>query len=1182
MSLVEKIDLGRHAVVEASAGTGKTYTIEQLVLRLLLEQRATLDQILLVTFTEKATGELKGRLRSAIEKRLKEERALAAILQPALDSFDQAPIFTIHGFCHRLLSEYPVEQGQELGATLVDKQVLIEPALREVQRRVWRQQFGEQLQRVLELARFQRSSAERWERKVLEIAAQYQPECHHVLLPAAEGGLNLEKQEQACRHLLANLRARAGPAPQLLPTHQWIVGLEDVQKVHGGFMDRVDKFLMPLLHWLYDAAADQEALASYTRFEGLIAAEFEEAFAEQGFACFFDGVQDEARAAVPVACPGLQEALAALDAFRGRGALEGLSEQLAVFTIRKIHEHLEELKGQRGWITYDDMVAQVARGLDPASSGARGFARLLRQRFRFGIVDEFQDTDPLQWLIFRRIFLEEGTSRLVVVGDPKQAIFGFRGADLPTYLSAVREMVDRYSARRYPLTINWRTIEPLLRALNHLFEQSAWFEHDHGIAYLEAQAPPAAQRRVSLEHEPVPQPPLALFNLSEEKYAKQAQRKFARFAAEEVRRLVDSGLEYICKGERKKLTAGDICLLVFKRKEGDPLEEELRRVGIPYTFYRQPGLWQSEEAQHLAIVLEALAHPGDRVLFRKALLTRFFRTRPGDLACCDELPAAHPSRALFQRWLGFSERRQWSSLFQSLLEETGILVADLESRELDRRAANLKHLTSALEEAAYGGNLDLLDLLDLFKSRQVEGEDPQADVQPIETEQPKVKIMTVHASKGLEFPVVFLCGGFTTRPDELSRYRDSAGRRVFDLQPDAQAKLRHKEERLAEFRRLLYVAMTRAMCKLYIPHLSPDCGKNAVWCGPLITLLAPALAQANPAVLGKAYAGHWLKRTVVGKKPAAAAQETETPRRASLLPDGVLFPVLDPSIGRRRLVVRSFTSMRRLAARQRLEGPHFGDELPRADDEDVEQAASVDPLRGAAFGEIVHEALEKIDFAAVGQAADEGALLVEGSTCRAVLDAAVNRHLAKIRSRTPAAQLAQACRQMVARLIWHALHTPLQALGGPLWRIPPEDRLAELEFLLPENFGDTATPNIRVPSIRVPDVRVEEGFFTGFMDLVVRRGDQYFLIDWKTNLLEDYTPAGVAQAMTEADYQRQYGLYLQALERWIRRLHGNRTDPARHVGGVYYLFLRGLNGRDETSGVFFHRPEGKRREGSDA
>ena len=216
-----------------------------------------------------------------------------------------------------------------------------------------------------------------------------------------------------------------------------------------------------------------------------------------------------------------------------------------------------------------------------------------------------------------------------------------------------------------------------------------------------------------------------------------------------------------------------------------------------------------------------------------------------------------------------------------------------------------------------------------------------------------------------------------------------------------------------------------------------------------------------------------------------------------------------------------------------------------------------DPLRGPVFGDIVHRVLETIDYTEVGHCTQPSELLLDGTPARLLIDREVHADIARLRGKARE-ELEAAARQQVAQLVWSALHTPLAEAGAALAQVPRGDRIHELEF-------EFAEP----PSDR--DWR-EDGFVMGYMDLVFRRGGKYFLVDFKTNLLAGYTPEHLARCMDEADYHRQYRLYLQALKRWFARLHGEGWPFLRHFGGVYYLFVRGLNGRDEASGVFFHRP----------
>lgn len=1020
---VNDFDLSRHAVVEASAGTGKTFTIERLVVRLLTEQKVPLEKILVVTFTEKATGELKTRLRGAIERELQDDKA-ARQLRPALDHFDQANIFTIHGFCQRLLQDHALEQGQDFGAGLIDDVELLRILLREIQRKHWRTHFGDSLQSVLERSLYNRDTARDWDFKVLEIAKRFKERCGHRLLPAF--------------------------APE------WWRSPEDAN---------------------------------------------------------------------------------------GAGQLE-------LFTIQTLHEQLRDFKRQRGLQSFDDMIAAVEENLDAERNGeANSFLATLRERYQYGIVDEFQDTDPLQWRIFRRIFLDAGPSKLFIVGDPKQAIFGFRGADLPTYLDAAKVMHESHDAVKHPLAVNWRSDANMLEALNCLFENGSWFAGT-GIDYTRVGPPKDDTRPSRLDKDDSNRAALTIVDMTHCDRLKLAQKQYARFVAHEIRRLLGGAsrvpLLSIAGKDKpaRPLHAGDICILVLKRTDADVLIPALDQVGVPYSFYKQTGVWQSEEAMHLEVLLRTLARPEERASLRKALLTCFFRVKPEELVRAPDLPSAHPARTLYQTWLGHAEKRAWSSLCQSLLEDTGLLAAADPGSE--RRVATMRHLLATLEQVGHGANLDLLGLLDWLDRRRQQRDSDDADLHPVDMDQPKVKIMTIHASKGLEFPIVFLAGGFTQGRigSNQTSYHDDDRRLVFDLRPESDARARVAVERLSEQRRLLYVALTRPMFKLYVPKVKPP--RNPQFLGPLGTVLLPALELAKPDHLGNPIA-----EIITPPLGYGAPKAVEAPPAAAPTPrpwTGKLFPAIDANVGRRRIVTRSFSSMAKHHLSDIGAGSSFGEQTPRPEDETAVPGEQDDPLRGPVFGDMVHKVLEGIDFAEVGRAASPAALCQVGTHARKLLDEHIRDNIALLRSRTPLDSLQDACRQRIATYVWQALTTPLGAIGVPLCKIPREDRRAEIEFLYPEHN----------------DARLEERFVTGFMDLLFRAGGKYYLLDWKTNLLPAYTRTHLEQSMNDSDYHRQYRLYLQAIRRWL----GSRGE----FDGVYYLYVRGMNGRDESAGVFFHRP----------
>ncbi|MCI0376377.1 MAG: UvrD-helicase domain-containing protein [Gemmataceae bacterium] len=1164
MSAVRDMDLSRHLVVEASAGTGKTFTIEQIVLRLLEEQRVSLDEILLVTFTEKATGELKSRLRAIFEKSLREQPAKRDVYQPALDGFDQAPIFTIHGFCQRLLGEYALEQGQELRLPdLVNDAELLKPALREIQRRDWRNEWGARLPVLLELAKYDRATAERWENSVLKVAQQYLPAWGHVLRPAAEAqDFELDRMEEECARLFQDLKRLARPIERETEKHPWVAAYVRLLAAEPTSSDSLDLVLL-LLETLSRPIGEGQALRTYLDLERKFDLGGDRSEAS-GFLAIWTPFSEERAAKTKAEAPGLDQALEALEQFRQRGPGRRWTDHLAVRTVGDLHQLVSRLKAERGLHSYNDMIASVARAFDPEHNpAAEWLRRLLRARFHFGIVDEFQDTDPLQWRILRSIFLEGGDSRLIVVGDPKQAIFGFRGADLPTYVQAAQEIVAEFGGVKEKLTTNWRALEELLQALNALFQDSGWFPAQAGIDYVPVTAPPPAERRVRIDVDNSGRAALNIVKVADTSGKKTRsilpfQKRFAEFVANEIRRLLDSGLEFTTKHGRKQLDAGDITVLIQRRKEAEPLLKELRKRKLPFSFYKQYGLWSSEEATHLLLLLQALAEMQHGPALRKALLTMFFRLEPVDLTQCPEIPAAHPAEVLFERWTGWAAQRDWAALFQSLLDDSGVLFDEKTQADLDRRASSLRYIIGLLQEAAYRDNLDLLQLIEEFKRLQRRAQDPMADLFPVETDQPRIKIMTVHASKGLEFPIVFFAGGFTQGSNVgLYSYRDERNRKVFDLEPDDRARENYRAEEEAEDRRQLYVALSRAMLKLYVPLLDPELAKYP-YAGPTVTLLAPALVKADPGKLGAQCAAE-ISSVVPSQARGKKLPDAESAPAETLADDFI--PHMDPAVEQRRIFFRSFSSLRQTALARAAEGTHFGDEPPPPDDDDAETPD--DPLRGPAFGEIVHMILENLDYAEVGAAPNPAALLAEAAPAQAVIDKVLQKHLTKLRSRTPPDALRAACRQQVASLAWHGLHTPLGPMGGPLWQVPAADRLHELEFLFPENE----------PAARPSSKSGGASFFTGYMDLVCRRAGKYFLLDWKTNLLDAYDPAALAEEMAQSDYHLQYRLYLQALGRWLKRVHGPRLDLAHAIGGVYYLFLRGMNGRDECTGVFFHRYE---------
>jgi exodeoxyribonuclease V beta subunit len=1152
---VDDIDLDRHAVVEAAAGTGKTYTLEHLVRRLLLANKANLDQILLVTYTEKATGELKGRLRKNLEQAVVDHPENKDRFQQAIDQFDQAHITTIHGFCQQMLQEYAFEQGQDFQPKLVEDGSLLPTCLREVQRKCWPREYGRHLRAILDLAGYEGKNRGRWENRALDIGGKFRPACGHRLLPGSCAGWHEQMPALEARLAdgLQRVRRAAGSFPLQYSKHPWITGYDKLSQArnHAPRKER----LLGLVQVLAQTQNLNQPLAVFLRLQ--------EELGGEPFTSLHDKLAKKVQLEFDVYCPHLREALTALETMRLEMERLAPDSQLLINAVGRMQDQLAEIKRERGLRSYEDMLVLMDQGLDPArNAGAHRLVEKLRDRFRYAIVDEFQDTDPLQWRIFQRIFVDGGACRLFVVGDPKQAIFAFRGADLPTYLHAVRDLAQEHAATIYPLTTNWRSCPELLQALNHLFEKGNWFQGD-GIDYRPVSPPEEKDQPNKLVGNESGLAALSMVDLTGSARMRDARRHHARFIAGEIRRLLGNGgessMKMHLKGEPEPrfLNAGDIAILIFKHNEAQPVIKALRKAGIAYSYYKQRGLWRSEEALHLGYLLRALARPEHYPDFHKALLTRFFGLTPLDLMAGAELPPRHPARRLFLKWIDLAQERAWASLFRSFIEDTGVLFdragSERNDGDADRRLANYHHILHTLEQAAYEQNLDLDGIIDILEGQRRLADDQ--DFQPIETERPKVHIMTVHASKGLEFPVVFLAGGFTDKVNQEYLTYHEGNHVVFDLVPDDQAKEKAKRERTAEQRRLLYVALTRAMFKLIVPMVNK--GKSS---GPAATLLTPALKKARLEDLGQPCVSilhPQIGRSSGSQQEQSAVTERAAPADCHCLVPTEWFPRLDADLYRRGIHIRSFSSLHR-QSQPRPEEASYIERPPRKDDDITDSLAIPDPLRGPVFGDMVHAVLETLDFASIGQAPEPAALIRGNTPFRKSVDKQLARNLMKLQTRVSGPQIEDACRQQIAHLVWNTLRTPLPEVG-PLWQIPPHDRLHEVEFHFPEELGPAP-----------PEVRAREGFLTGFMDLVFRKHGRIYLVDWKTNLLESYAAEDIRQAMDECDYVRQYRLYLQALSRWLGSRGG--FDFNCDFGGVFYLFLRGMSGQDDSSGVFFHKP----------
>ncbi len=1171
-----EIDLTRHALIEASAGTGKTFTIENLVVRLIVERRdLAIENILLVTFTEKAASELKVRIREKIAQQYDQQNDRASgagrRLRDALDAFDQASVFTIHGFCQNLLSELAFENNALFECELTDDQAIYVSLLKEEMRKGWPFGYKMHLPELLQLCGFA-AEKERLLEKIVQLSRTYCPQAGDRIIP--------QSPSPTFDEYLRDLRVKKDDLAKCLAGPPRFSEAYGKLNIHGGTRkNMIQNVILPLEFLLLENPAYETGLTAWSR--------------------YFDELKKKRKRMADLApqkwskggpnkheCPHLDAVVAAAVALE-QHILAG-RHWIVRETAASLKKAVGDLKLQRGWISFEDMLVRVYEAL--FSESAPLLLERIREKYKIAFVDEFQDTDPVQWRIFRNIFVDrtnaEKCNPLIIIGDPKQAIYSFRGADVYAYLEArsvMSVLASKGQANLYSLSNNWRSMPDLVAGFNRLFSQAQWFStptacDDMKISYTDADSPGKEKLPLTVTQDKTGREELNIVDLRSSPSTRHAKKSLGAFIVEEIKQLIASRALWLKKkghGQRP-LDHGDICILVRGRAEVRHLEPDLRAAGIPYSFYKKPGLFQSEEADALSLILHAVIDPGNGGKVKQALLTPFLDANPSFLYAYGEAPVTHPVRQLLLRWNEMAIHRNWRQLFQSLMEESGMTFRLSPRSDWDRVHTNFSQIFEYLESEAYFRNLDfraLLALLDGYRDQTLTA-DEDANIHQIETEARKVQIMTMHVSKGLQFPVVFIAGGLTqraqsdyhvfhqTQPDESRGVI-----RVFDLAKKHSQE--HRQEQEDEDRRLLYVALTRAQIKLYLPYFPVLSGHG--WVGPISKFVAASLQTAfgdgedlDPSIclqVEDQYEGI----------PVSNDADYELDLSVETPPIDFSLPPTDDFRGR-KLHLDSYSSINLAMSHQPTSDgtPAFQPDLmPVKDPDEIsdqktpeknsrpsEVAADSKLPGGPHVGSMLHDILEQIDYGLVFR--DPENILALPRTMRVI-----ERNMALY-------QVAPEWEEAVADLVVAALTTPIQLNGSRLvlGSLAPRERVHEVAFYFPYLW--------EIKPLLMQQNRYFymdcDGYLRGFIDLIFRFEGRYYLADWKSNqLMNGFGPKALKENMDHAGYHLQYRIYTLALLRWLERAYGSVSRAWDLFGGVFYFYLRGM-GAGSQEGIYYVPP----------
>ncbi|MCE9678827.1 exodeoxyribonuclease V subunit beta [Shewanella sp. AS1] len=1176
----EKLDtltlpLSGSRLIEASAGTGKTFTIAGLYVRLLLGDEQTrplsCEEILVVTFTNAATGELRDRIRKKIKLAYRrfigipvddalieqlyqqtppDKLALARKrLDLALKSLDEAAIFTIHGFCQRMLADMAFEASQlfESEFTLDDSEFL-HHAVRDF----WRETCYPLPAYLAQLIGDKFSDPD-------GLAQQIRP-----LLGAAQATVypsprDFTKTAESLSQSLSRLkliwpRERDALAANLL---QLPLNGQRFGKKELGYPKLAD-LLSSLDNWVSFGHA-------------LPPSKVLEQLSLNNLKLNKGGVLPTAQEAPLLAhIEQLNELIGQFIPGFLFAAKQGIARRFAA------------QKQEKNLLTPDDLLSKLAEALSQSNTAAdkMSLASAIAKRFPIALIDEFQDTDPLQYQIFSQIYQQKENCEqqiqnpsLLMIGDPKQAIYAFRGADINTYIAARSQ-----TAHHYSLDTNYRSSRNMVAGVNRLFSQHADPFISQAIPFEPVSPSPFADNKRLIEQTDNPSalrikllgedPELGLNKTT-------ARKLLAQDSCNEIARLLSESQKGHCFNGDKPLKAKDIAVLVRDRNEAAFIKDALSERQIGAVFLSRDSVFSTLEAREMALVLIAIANPKDERALRSAMATELlgYSAEAINQFNLDEEHRQNLLEAfaqLNQLWL----KRGIMPSLMAMAQTTHLIERLLASQDGERRLTDFRHLGELLQQKST--ELDGIHaLLNWYQQTLLDSQSGEEAQLRLESEQNLVQIVTIHKSKGLEYPVCFLpfvslSRDFRRKPAPMLYHKDDE--LIWDIEQSDDGWLQYKQETLAEDLRLLYVALTRPAlcCYLYIANhsrvnksgISSQLHQTAI--GYLLGIEDAncdlALIQARAA-------------TLINNEIASDAISVQT--ISSIAPPA---PLAKQSDERGQLSAkplhRAATTPWRVGSYSGLvkNMPHER-VTPGGDDEIFPEAAPlVSELppsesrfsfdRGANAGSFMHLVLEEIDFT---QAERDLPIQLP----RAMEQYGIDDHWQ--------AMLLDWYLDLLKAPLTAAMQTDKsQALS--LCQLSPKQTLVEMEFYMPITQLQAKALTELLGQFGYPmtlEFDTLQGMLKGFIDLTFEHDGCFYIADYKSNHLgndfADYDKAAMGQAIASHRYDLQYIIYSLALHRYLRlRLPDYHYET--HFGGCYYLFLRGMSAVHPGCGIFFDKP----------
>ncbi|MCL2295309.1 MAG: UvrD-helicase domain-containing protein [Spirochaetes bacterium] len=1194
---IDLANLDKNIVIEASAGTGKTYSLEHLVVRYIAEKGYDISEILVVTFTKKATFELENRIRTLLKNKVREmdsggNKVYAKRLKNAFSCFADSQIYTIHGFCQYCIHNFPFESGVSFRTSVMNSEDIYKEASFDYLRTAG---YSELSEFYLSFRKKYKNFSDIIDLFISMIETRYVLK-ESEIIPDQQF---VEKTEKYCKEFSSNKGELYSAIKQLSECDYTPPAMEEISKkmklrfrgktfetlslllgiiakaqaVGEVFCDAFLEDAARLKKYSFDYLSENKDTSSLNSDELFLTRTVSDIF--NALEMFKDSTPDEEK------CNYVFHNIASYIFIKNASL--------------KIIDFAQQKKKTAALFDFDDLI-EITRKAVTMNNGNSPLANELRRKYKVVLIDEFQDTDLSQWEIFSTIFKGD-QHKIVLIGDPKQSIYRFRGGDLEVYFKAVNALSN---ATAYRLATCYRSTDNIVKGVNDIFSKVFSFASGggHKITYSNVKSckdNPKLKKENKLQTSVVEL--IAIENETDEKSRTDVEKIVEAIYGNEIVFLLNQGVQ-----------PSSIAILMDTNDSCKSMLEYLKKLGVPAMYEGELNIFDSCEAYQFVDLLYALSYPNDMAMVRKSLFSEFFALSADDIINIENSLHMDRTAEIFALW---SEKIAKGKLYEvfdevfykknpvaSLIREDKDINKPYFSRTLEelggrRKAANVMQIYEMLIVKNMLEKQDAASLLRYMMSAMKGCEQVDDKSKRLENEPDCIKIMTIHGSKGREFRIVFFSGGFgSSKPlPAMENYYEfiEGEKRHIDFTKSTLSREKQFLELWEEKKRLYYVAMTRASEKLYIPviknspgtdlvsfyaslvfdKLSGEFAKNGIdFSIPVNTqkISLPKdmkVTEFNTLFCNRSFEliedfcknKQYLKFRKTKSCEIIDAQDLVKDNKEDLEISALSCPTplykKDDAI--KGFWVYSYSMLVRNAPQHDLEIRNLETRGKEPDNEEYLQVLNTDSLlsqknvpednhedeeeniglKGADFGNIMHKILETASFSKVLQHKDIDSAIADPE----LLDFAEQCARDFVNS-----ELAYKSRISTIKLLYKTLATPINA-GGALIRIgdiPESDRKHELDFMFKIKQGKINFGR------ELNNITLEDGFIKGFIDMIFRFNGYYYIVDWKTNFLgsslNDYELPNLERAMISNNYILQTQLYTIALDMLITAENKNSFE----------------------------------------